>query len=42
MKENDALYGRHRHFPPEATPKKDENDRNPAATDGTMLKYLIR
>ena len=42
MKENDAPDGRHRDSPQGATTKEDENDRNPAATDGTMLKYLIR
>ena len=42
MKENDAPNGRHRHSPQGATTKKDENDRNMIATDGTMLKNLIR
>ena len=42
MKENDAPDIRHRHSPQGATTKEYENDRNPDATDGTMLKYLIR
>ena len=40
MKENDAHDGRHRHSPQGATTKEDENYRNSAATNGTMLKYL--
>ena len=42
MKENDSLDGRHRHSPQGATTKEDENYRNSAVTNGTMLKYLIR
>ena len=42
MKENDSPDGRHQHSPQGATTKEDENHQNSVATDGTMLKYLIR